>query len=154
MKDNSHFLAINAQCCCFNLRKITRVITQYYDRSLEPSGLRCTQFNLLINLINSSAKTLTEMAEGLMMDRTTLTRNLRPLEKLGLITSSHVHDKRSKAYVLSELGTQTLYKGIPLWEAAHKRMMAEFGQDKYVHLLSELNLLKAATLIHKYRDRL
>ncbi|MDB6096425.1 MAG: MarR family transcriptional regulator, partial [Francisellaceae bacterium] len=64
------YQSINAQDCCFNMRKISRAVTQYFDRHLEPAGLRATQFTLLVTLASSHAKTLTEMAEGLVMDRT------------------------------------------------------------------------------------
>ncbi len=68
--------SINRQCCCLNLRKVTRAVTQYYDRYLEPAGLRATQFNLLAALFSTKGKTLTEIAESLVMDRTTLTATL------------------------------------------------------------------------------
>ena len=79
--NTTSYQGINSIDCCFNLRKVTRAVTQFYDRHLEPADIRSTQFNLLLTLSASAGKTLTEMAEGLVMDRTTLTRNLKPLEK-------------------------------------------------------------------------
>jgi len=102
--------AINRQCCCFNMRKVTRAVTQYFDRFLEPAGVRATQFTLLVALFSTKGKTLTEIAETLVMDRTTLTRNLKPLEKTGLIATVVTLDKRSKAYVLTEKGEQIVEK--------------------------------------------
>ena len=91
--------SINSKCCCFNMRRISRAVTQYFDRQLEPAGIRATQFTLLVELSTVSAKTLTEIANGLVMDRTTLTRNLKPLEKQGFISNFQPADKRAKAYL-------------------------------------------------------
>src|SRR5476651_697228 len=99
---------INAKDGCFNLRKTSRAVTQFYDHYLEPAGVRATQFTLLVSMATVSAHTLTEMASSLVMDRTTLTRNLKPLEKLGFIETIEPRDKRSKAYALTEKGRETL----------------------------------------------
>lgn len=136
-----NYRAINARCSCFNLRKATRAVTQFYDHCLEPAGIRATQFTLLVSMASVSAHTLTEMASTLVMDRTTLTRNLKPLEKLGLIETVEPRDKRSKAYALTEKGRETLTKGIPLWNNAQAKIIAGLGQDRYEHLLKELDHL-------------
>lgn len=136
-----NYRQINARCSCFNLRKATRAVTQYYDHCLEPAGIRATQFTLLVSMASVSAHTLTEMASTLVMDRTTLTRNLKPLEKLNLIETVEPRDKRSKAYALTEKGRETLTKGIPLWTAAQNKIVSGLGQDRYEHLLKELDYL-------------
>lgn len=132
---------INARCSCFNLRKATRAVTQFYDHCLESAGIRATQFTLLVSMASVSARTLTEMASTLVMDRTTLTRNLKPLEKLGLIETIEPRDKRSKAYSLTEKGRETLNKGIPLWQSAQNKIISGLGHDRYEHLLKELDAL-------------
>ena len=132
------YQSVNEQCCCFNLRKITRAITQFYDRYLEGANIRATQFTLLVELSNSSGKTLTEMAEGLVMDRTTLTRNLKPLSKLGLIVTVPLSDKRSKGYTLTERGHEVLVRGLPLWKNAQEHIVGQLGHDRYRRLLNEL----------------
>jgi len=136
-----NYRQINARCSCFNLRKATRAVTQYYDHCLEPAGIRATQFTLLVSMASVSAHTLTEMASTLVMDRTTLTRNLKPLEKLNLIETVEPRDKRSKAYALTDKGRETLTKGIPLWTAAQNKIVSGLGQDRYEHLLKELDYL-------------
>jgi DNA-binding MarR family transcriptional regulator len=132
---------INPRCSCFNLRKATRAVTQFYDHCLEPAGIRATQFTLLVSMASVSAHTLTEMASTLVMDRTTLTRNLKPLEKLGLIETVEPRDKRSKAYALTDKGRETLTRGIPLWNNAQTKIISGLGQDRYEHLLKELDHL-------------
>jgi DNA-binding MarR family transcriptional regulator len=132
------YQSVNEQCCCFNLRKITRAITQFYDRYLESADIRATQFTLLVELSNSSGKTLTEMAEGLVMDRTTLTRNLKPLSKSGLIVTVPLSDKRSKGYTLTERGREVLVRGLPLWKNAQEHIVGQLGYDRYHRILAEL----------------
>ncbi|MEE8273100.1 MAG: MarR family transcriptional regulator, partial [Alphaproteobacteria bacterium] len=69
-----------AICTCFNLRKAARAVTQLYDAALGPSGLRATQFSLIAALGVRGAPTISQLAKAMVMDRTTLTRNLKPLE--------------------------------------------------------------------------
>ena len=132
---------INAKDGCFNLRKASRAVTQYYDHFLEPAGIRATQFTLLVSMASVSAHTLTEMANSLVMDRTTLTRNLKPLEKLNLIVTVEARDKRSKAYALTDKGKEVLAKGVPMWQTAQNKMVAGLGQERFESLLKELDAL-------------
>ena len=137
--------AINARCCCFNMRKVMRAVTQFFDRYLEPANIRSTQFTLLVALSSINAKTLTEIAENLVMDRTTLTRNLKPLEKLELINTVQPLDKRSKAYVLTEKGKEVVMKAVPLWEEAQDNIVNVLGAEKYIHIVKELEAVLRAT---------
>lgn len=137
--------SINKQCCCFNMRKVMRSVTQFFDRHLESSGIRTTQFTLLVALSTTNAKTLTEIADSLVMDRTTLTRNLKPLEKLNLISITQPLDKRSKGYVLTEKGKELVDKCVPLWQVAQDSIMKELGLDRYRHLVAELEQLLLIT---------
>ena len=137
--------AINARCCCFNLRKVMRAVTQFFDRYLEGIEIRSTQFTLLVALSSLNAKTLTEIAENLVMVRTTLTRNLKPLEKMELITTIEPLDKRSKAYILTEKGKDLVNKAVPLWEEAQNSIVHSLGDDKYNKIVQELADILAAT---------
>lgn len=140
--------AINSQCGCFAMRKAARAVTQFFDHTLEPTGLRSTQFNLLVTMASVSSQTLTEMAQILVMDRTTLTRNLKPLEKMGLIKSSTPKDKRSKAYSLTDKGRETVAKAVPLWRKAQGKIVGSLSDDRFNHLLKELTHL--TTLINEF----
>lgn len=141
----NEYQSINDRDCCFNLRKATRAVTQFYDRHLESADIRATQFTLLLTLSTSSGKTLTEMAEGLVMDRTTLTRNLKPLEKAGFITTLKLPDRRTKGYVLTDKGRMAIEKGIPLWKKAQDQIVGQMG-ERYTHLLHELNAVRSLTI--------
>lgn len=136
---------INRQCCCFNMRKVTRSVTQYFDRFLEPAGVRATQFTLLAALFSTRGKTLTEIAESLVMDRTTLTRNLKPLEKMGLITTVQTMDKRSKAYVLTAEGEQIVERCVPLWQQAQNSVVNALGDETYQEIISKLSRMLSIT---------
>ena len=72
-------------CTCFNLRKATRAVTQLFDEALKPCGLYATQFTLLAAISSQENVTITELSKTLVMDRTTLTRNLNPLQKSGWV---------------------------------------------------------------------
>lgn len=139
---SSSYQSINAQCSCFSLRKVTRAVTQFYDRHLEPADIRATQFTLLIELSSASGKTLTEMAEGLVMDRTTLTRNLKPLEKAGFITTVKLADRRSKGYALTDKGREAIEKGVPLWKKAQQAIVGQMGNDRFNRLQDELKYMR------------
>lgn len=133
-----HYNEINPKCTCFNFRKSTRAVTQFFDHCLEPAGIRATQFTLLVSMAATSAPTLTEMASSLVMDRTTLTRNLKPLEKLGFIATIEARDKRSKAYALTDKGREVLVSAFSLWKDAQTRVIEALGEERFHHLIKEL----------------
>ncbi len=146
---NEYYENINKQCCCFNLRKITRAVTQLFDHCLEKIGIRATQFTLLVTLASTHAKTLTDIADELIMDRTTLTRNLKPLERNALIKSIITIDKRAKSYALTDKGHAVLNQALPLWEITQNNLVELLGQDRYHNLLGELNKLLSVSWINK-----
>lgn len=125
-------------CACFNLRKAARVITQLYDKALRPTGLRVTQFSLLIATMMLESVTVTRLAEIGVMDRTTLTRNLRPLEKKGLIKVAPGDDQRTRVVKVTTRGQEVLAKALPLWEKAQARVIKELGQERWNTLQVDL----------------
>lgn len=133
-----HLKAINRRCACFNLRKASRAVTQCFDHALEPMGIRATQYTLLVSMASLGARTLTEMASNLVMDRTTLTRNLKPLEKLGMIEASASKDKRSKAYALTEKGKKTLEDSVPVWTTIQEDIEGRLTEERYEALVKAL----------------
>jgi hypothetical protein len=75
-----------AVCACFNFRKASRAVTQHFDEQLQPTGLRSTQLVILLAVAVYESSGMAELARALVMDRSTLTRNLRPLINQGLLT--------------------------------------------------------------------
>lgn len=117
--------AAASPCTAFKVRSLSRRITQLYDETIAPSGLRSTQFSLLANARRSrgaAAPSVTELAEALSMDRTTLTRNLRPLVQAGLVALRSGSDARSKAVVVTEAGEQAFRQARELWKLAQRRV--------------------------------
>ncbi len=104
-------------CACYNTRKAARLLAQAYDRALEPSGLKNTQFSALASISGSDeGLTITDLAIKMSVDRTTLTRNLNVLVRDGLVRIDAGADARSKLVALTGAGKKTLGKAIPLWE--------------------------------------
>ncbi len=131
-------LAACVDCACFNVRKAARVITQNFDEIMQPSGVRATQFTILVMIASSDAATLSELADKLVMDRTTLTRNLKPLQEQGLIKDVPGADRRTRSINLTSKGRRVLLKALPLWKKAQARMTRYLGEQRFVDLLGEL----------------
>ena len=130
-----------SRCTCFNVRRASRIVTKHYDEALEPSGLRITQFGLLGALVGAGPTMLTDLAETLGMDRTTLTRNLKPLENQGLIEIDAGTDRRTHLVRLTERGRQAFFAASPLWKQAQSELVHSFGQGRTTALVTELRAL-------------
>ena len=117
-------------CINFNLRKAMRAVSQHYDKILAPTNLRGTQFTILTMLSRLGALSITELAEHLVMDRTTLTRNLKPLEKDGHLTIlPDIADKRSRRIVLTNTGKVAQEMAMPYWQQAQSEMVDFMGEE-------------------------
>lgn len=132
-KENIDFKSL-PDCACFNLQKGTRAVSQYYNKILKPSGLRGTQFAILRVLAVIDSGSITNIANLMVVDRTTLTRNLRPLEKRKLVKIVPGKDQRSREVRLTQKGKDTLITAIPLWEEAQKRFSEGMGMEDFQNL--------------------
>ncbi|HEX9369416.1 MAG TPA: MarR family transcriptional regulator [Roseiflexaceae bacterium] len=133
--------AINfaSTCACFNIRKTARAITNLYDTVLQPTGLRSTQATLLMAIAVAGTPTISRLAEYLVMDRTTLARDLKPLEDQGLVRITPGGDRRTRQVQLSDVGRAKLREIIPLWELAQARIIAAgLGHERWSKLYDEL----------------
>ena len=139
---------VGRRCACFNLRRVTRAVTQVYDEYLRPTGLRVTQFTVLVALRNLHQSTVNQLADKLVVDRTTLTRNLRPLEDAGLVRTRQGEDRRVREIFLTNAGEAKLQEALPLWRDAQSQMRRALGRDRLERLLSDLS-----TTLHVVRDR-
>jgi DNA-binding MarR family transcriptional regulator len=129
-------------CACTNLRRATRAITQFYDSYLLPSGLQTTQYSLLSNLSRADSVSITQFAETLGMDRTTLTRNLDPLLRRGLVERTLGEDQRVRMVRITPQGQELLSAARPLWAQAQERIVSSFGEERYYALLGELSAVE------------
>jgi len=130
---------IGRTCACFKVRKAARAITKLYEDVLRPSGLRATQFSLLMATRVMGPVTVLNLAQVTVMDRTTLTRNLQILEKRGLITIKPGEDRREREINLTAVGMEVLTKVIPLWEEAQERVRKGLGEERLQNLLGGLS---------------
>lgn len=120
---------MNDKCICTSLRKAAQASTALYDRALTPSGLKVTMFRLLRRIEASPDATITELAESLGLDRSTLGRNLKVLERQGLLSLPSGADARARNIALSPAGKAALAQAVPLWTQAQRQMKASLGRD-------------------------
>ncbi len=132
---------IAMNCACFNTRKAARVITQLFDATFKPTGLRGTQFTVLVGISIGEKVTVSQLARRLVMDRTTLTRDLKPLEKKGLVRILEGDDRRTRLLELTPRGREVLAKTLPLWEKAQKRVLDELGDKRWGTMLGNLSAI-------------
>jgi len=125
-------------CACFNFRKASRAVTQHFDELLHPTGLRSTQLVILLAVAVYESSGMAELARALVMDRSTLTRNLRPLINQGLLTLNLGQDRRTRLIQLTPAGRKSLQVAIPVWEKAQSDFVAQLGDDRWTTLLGLL----------------
>ena len=129
---------IGRSCACFNLRKAARAITQLYDENLRSNALTGAQFTLLMAARGVGPVPISKLAKGAVLDRTTLTRNLKVLEKKGLIRMEIGFDRRAREVSLTDLGQEALIDAIPLWARAQARVKEGLGEEGMNSLLKYL----------------
>ena len=136
----SHYIEPAQGCICFNIRKSARAITQLYEEALRPTGLRATQFTLLVATRVMGTATISGLAKGLVMDRTTLTRNMKPLEKQGFIrVMPGKDDRREREVTLTLAGQEILSEALPLWKTVQQSVVQSLGQSRVTRLMKDLS---------------
>lgn len=131
-------------CTCFVVRRAARHMTQMYDTHLAPTGLRITQYSLLNALTTGGPLSLGGLAARMGMDRTTLGRNLRPLERDGLVTIEvDPADRRGRAVALTPAATIRLAEARDRWHAAQAAFEARYGAAATQDLHTTLDSLAA-----------
>jgi DNA-binding MarR family transcriptional regulator len=115
-------------CTCMRLRKVSRRVSQIYDHSLEEAGMTVTQYGVLGHIARFDGIGIGALADKLSMDPTTLTRNLRPLERQGFVTmKADRHDKRSRCLHLTAGGRATFENAKPAWMRAQRHVETVLG---------------------------
>jgi DNA-binding MarR family transcriptional regulator len=129
-------------CTCGSLRKASRRISQFYDAALAPAGIKSTQFSILSEVERGSIAgplTMCELAAAMVMDRSTLGHNLRPLERDGLVVMRPArHDRRKRHVELTSKGKSLLPRARHLWRRAEDRFERIFGKDAAAELRAVL----------------
>jgi DNA-binding MarR family transcriptional regulator len=118
---------IDGLCNCLAARKASRYLTAVYDQALSSADLRATQFSILYRLAKNGPHTIGELAAAMAMDRTTLSSNLKPLERDGLIDMAPGEDRRVKKAVVTRAGLARYRKALPLWRAVQGQFEGRYG---------------------------
>ncbi|KXF78712.1 MarR family transcriptional regulator [Paramesorhizobium deserti] len=113
-------LLVRDSCLCLHVQRAARALARRFDDALRPLGLTSGQFSLLMSLNRPKPPTIGSVSSLLAMDRTTLTANLKPLERRGLIeVKPGEDDRRSRLMTLTPAGKALLSAAVPIWKAAH-----------------------------------
>jgi DNA-binding MarR family transcriptional regulator len=139
VSDESHPRASLEPCTCSALRRATRAVTTAYDAALRPSGLRVTQFAILRLLDRLGPTPVTRLAAEAALERTTMGRNLDPLERRGLVRiAAGAVDARERVVVLTEAGRDAIAAAIPYWRDAQARINARVAPGAVAALADAL----------------
>jgi DNA-binding MarR family transcriptional regulator len=135
------------------LRKATRRVSQLYDMVLAPCGLRSTQRSILIHIARAGTPTMGDLAAALVLDRSALAHNLKPLERDGFVAIIvDPADKRSRLVTLTEQGNAKLEESRRLWQIAQHRFEATFGPEQAAGLRQSLALIASAGFAQTFQE--
>ena len=133
------------ECNCLAIRQAARHVTQFYDQIFAPLGLRATQYAILSRLRREGPLSINALANLLVMDRTTLGRNILPLQRDGLIeVAASAKDRRRHELRLTEAGRKLHREGLKYWDEAQHRFSAVFGDERAAALRDMLREVSAS----------
>ena len=136
--------SLRQNCVCFNLRRVARVVTQSFDAEMRRHGIRSTQGSVLVALHGAGTSSMAELSEILGMERTTLLRNLRPLQRDGLVTVEGGGHGGRVVLSLTAKGRKQIEKLAPAWESAQRSAVEVLGAKRWSTLLAELDTVTSA----------
>jgi DNA-binding MarR family transcriptional regulator len=125
-------------CACFNVRRISRVITQFFDAEVRRHGIRPTQTPILGALKAKDGWGMAELSEWLGMERTTLLRNLRPLQRDGLVRAKGGGRGGHVELEITHKGRTALAKTLPAWRSAQDKVVAILGRERWSAVINDL----------------
>ena len=130
--------AASENCVCFNLRRVTRVVTQFYDAEMRRHGIRPTQGSILASLNSKNTWNMAELSDWLGMERTTLVRNLRPLQRDGFVEIAGGGRGNRVELTITTKGRKQIEKLTPAWKSAQSAVVKTLGERRWSALLSDL----------------
>ena len=125
-------------CVCFNLRWVTRAVTQFYDAEMRRHGIRPTQGTILASLQAKDSWNMAELSDWLGMERTTLVRNLRPLERDGFVKVVGGGRGNRVELTITTKGRNQIEKLTPAWKSAQSAAVKTLGEKRWSAILSDL----------------
>ncbi len=133
--------SVRQNCVCFNLRRAARVMTQFFNAEMRRQGVRSTQATVLSALQSTGVATMADLSEILGMERTTLLRNLRPLQRDGLVAIEGGGHGGPVELSLTTKGRKQLEKLTPVWESAQHAAVKVLGEERWTALIADLDKL-------------
>jgi len=119
------------------------VVTQLYDKLLQPTGLKITQYSMLANIAHQQAVSISRLGDILLLDQTTITRNIRLLKEQGYVElTKDAQDARSKNITLTDKGIAKLNEARPIWQTIQKRVIDDIGTEKYADFYDTLRTIQ------------
>jgi DNA-binding MarR family transcriptional regulator len=125
-------------CVCFNLRWVARAVTQFYDAEMRRHGIRPTQGTILASLNAKNTWSMAELSDWLGMERTTLLRNLRPLQRDGFVKIAGGGRGNRVELTITAKGRKQIEKLTPAWKSAQKAAVKTLGEKRWSAILSDL----------------
>ena len=138
-------LAECLDCMCYEFRKTSRFVINYYDTALRDSDLKSNQFIILVSVAHLKSPNFKKLAEFVGIDQSTLARNLVTVEKQRLVSVKAGKNRREKLITLSKKGEQKILKSFPLWKKAQGRLVGELGAERWKHMQKELSDIVSLT---------
>ena len=131
-------MAAPENCVCFNLRWVTRAVTQFYDAEMRRHGIRPTQGTILVSLNARESWNMAELSDWLGMERTTLVRNLRPLQRDGFVKIVGGGRGNRVELTITAKGRKQIEKLTPAWKSAQRAAVKTLGEKRWSAILSDL----------------
>ena len=130
--------SVSENCVCFNLRWVTRAVTQFYDAEMRRHGIRPTQGTILSTLMAKDSWNMAELSDWLGMERTTLVRNLGPLQRDGLVKADGGGRGRPVELAITAKGRKQIEKITQAWKSAQRAVVKTLGAKRWSAILSDL----------------
>lgn len=131
-------------CVCFNLRWVTRAMTQFFDAEMRRHGIRATQGTILLALNAKESWSMAELSDVLGLERTTLVRNLRPLQREGFATAEGRGRGRRVELAITPKGRKQIEKLMPAWRSAQRVAVETLGEQRWSDILADLEKVALA----------
>lgn len=126
-------------CACANLRKAARIVTQAYEKQMQPTGLKVTQYYMLVNISRHKEISISMLGELMLLDQTTITRNVNILKNSGYVSiTKDKNDSRTKSISITDIGLAKLEEATPIWLQIQEKVEYGMGKEQYKDLLETL----------------
>ena len=143
MRADDPLWRVARECTAAKLRRASRSVANAFDDAVRPAGIRSTQFSLLVTIHLGGEMSLTSLASKVGLDRTTLTRNIRPLLRERLVREVPGKDRRLRVLALTDAGEKLTRRTLPLWEVAQRAVVEGMGEKRWAGLIKELEAVAA-----------